>query len=64
MNKPSAPTIADMSMCGYLFYPAHELWFDLAAEYPAISAWLGRIKALPDWAHPHDLMPGHPPADA
>jgi glutathione S-transferase len=60
----STATIVDISMCGYLFYPAHELWFDLAAEYPAISAWLGRIKALPRRAHPHDLMPGHPLADA
>jgi glutathione S-transferase len=55
------PTIADLSMCGYLFYPADELWFDMAADYPAIAAWLARIKALPGWAHPHDLMPGHPP---
>ena len=60
----STATIADISMCGYLFYPAHELWFDPAAEYPAIAAWLDRIRALPRWAHPHDLMPGHPLPDA
>jgi hypothetical protein len=29
-------------------------------EYKNIAAWLGRIKALPGWAHPYDLMPGHP----
>ena len=23
-------------------------------------AWLDRIKALPGWKHPYDLMPGHP----
>jgi glutathione S-transferase len=22
--------------------------------------WLDRIKALPGWKHPYDLMPGHP----
>jgi glutathione S-transferase len=54
------PTIADISMTGYFYYPAEEFGFDLATEYPAIGAWLGRIKALPGWGHPYDLMPGHP----
>ncbi|MBN8956586.1 MAG: glutathione S-transferase C-terminal domain-containing protein [Rhizobiales bacterium] len=55
-----APTIADLSMCGYLYYPAEEFGFDIAAAHPAIGAWLGRIKALPGWKHPYKLMPGHP----
>ena len=25
-----------------------------------IGAWLERIKALPGWKHPYDLMPGYP----
>jgi len=54
------PTIADISMCGYLFYPAEEFGFDIATDHPAIGAWLERIKALPGWKHPYDLMPGHP----
>jgi glutathione S-transferase len=54
------PTIADLSLCGYLFYPAAEFGFDIAAEHPPIGAWLGRIRALPGWAHPYELMPGHP----
>jgi len=54
------PTIADVSMCGYLFYPAEEFGFDIPAEHPPIAAWLDRIKALPGWAHPYELMPGHP----
>jgi glutathione S-transferase len=54
------PTIADLSMCGYLYYPADELGFDIAAEYPVMAAWLDRIKALPNWEHPYKLMPGHP----
>ena len=29
-------------------------------DHPAIGAWLERIKALPGWAHPYDLMPGYP----
>ena len=52
------PTIADISMCGYLFYPPQELGFDIAKDYPAIAQWLGRIRALPNWEHPHKLMPG------
>jgi glutathione S-transferase len=55
------PTIADISMVGYLYYPAEEFGFDIAADYPAIGAWLGRIKALPGWGHPYDLMPGPVP---
>ncbi|MGE0564106.1 MAG: glutathione S-transferase family protein [Pseudolabrys sp.] len=54
------PTIADVSLAGYLFYPADEFGFDIRKEHPAISAWLDRIKTLPGWAHPYDLMPGFP----
>ncbi len=56
----TAPTIADLSLVAYLYYPAEEFGFDIAAEYENIGAWLGRIKALPGWGHPYDLMPGHP----
>ncbi len=54
------PTIADISLVGYLYYPAEEFGFDIAGEHKHIAAWLDRIKALPGWAHPYDLMPGHP----
>ena len=54
------PTIADISLAGYLYYPAEEFGFDIASEHPAIGAWLERIKALPGWGHPYDLMPGYP----
>lgn len=52
------PTIADLSLCGYLYYP-EDLGFEREA-YPRIAAWLGRIAALPRWRLPYDLMPGHP----
>ena len=56
------PTVADISLCGYLFWP-EEIGFNWA-DYPHIDAWLGSIKALPGWVHPYELMPGHPlPAD-
>jgi glutathione S-transferase len=54
------PTIADVSLVGYLYYPAEEFGFDIAKDHPAIGEWLDRVKALPGWKHPYDLMPGHP----
>ncbi len=54
------PTIADFSLCAYLYYPAEEFGFDIASTHGHIKAWLDRIKALPNWGHPYDLMPGHP----
>ena len=56
----SEPTIADLSLVGYLYYPPEEFGFDVAANYKNIAAWLGRIKALPGWTHPYELMPGYP----
>ncbi|HMO06495.1 MAG TPA: glutathione S-transferase [Paracoccaceae bacterium] len=50
-----APSIADLSCCGYLYYP-EPFGFDRAA-WPHIDAWLDRIAALPGWKHPYDLMP-------
>ncbi|WP_298959208.1 glutathione S-transferase [uncultured Roseibium sp.] len=58
----SKPTTADFSLCGYL-YVRHETGIDFA-PYPHVIAWLERIKALPGWKHPYDLMPGHPLPDA
>jgi len=54
------PTIADVSLAGYLYYPTEEFGFDIGKDHPAIAAWRERIKALPGWAHPYDLMPGYP----
>jgi len=54
------PTIADVSLAGYLYYPADEFGFDVAKDHPAIGAWLGCMKGLPGWAHPYELMPGYP----
>jgi glutathione S-transferase len=52
------PTIADISMCGYLYF-TDELGVDLR-RYPAVVRWLEDIKALDGWVHPYELMPGHP----
>jgi len=53
-------TIADISLVAYLYYPPDEFGFDIAREHPAIGAWLDRVRALPGWVHPYELMPGHP----
>lgn len=49
-----ALTIADLSCCGYLYYP-EPFGFD-RKDWPHIDAWLDRIAALPGWKHPYDLM--------
>src|ERR1700690_973562 len=46
------PPIADVSLVAYLYYPAEEFGFDIAATHPAIAEWLDRVKALPGWKHP------------
>ena len=51
-------TIADLSLCGYLFFP-DEIGVDWN-DHPRIRDWLLRIRDEPRWAHPHALMPGHP----
>ena len=52
------PTIADLSLCGYLYWP--EEFGCSWSDYTHIGAWLDRIRALPGWVHPYELMPGHP----
>jgi glutathione S-transferase len=51
-------TIADLSLCGYLFWP-DEVGVDWDA-YSGIKSWLARIQQEPRWVHPYKLMPGHP----
>src|SRR5262245_24206610 len=36
------PTIADISLVAYLYYPAEEFGFDIRADHPSIAAWLDR----------------------
>ena len=55
-------TIADISLCGYLFWP-EEIGVDWE-RYPRLRDWLARIRDEPGWVHPYALMPGHPRADA
>jgi glutathione S-transferase len=52
------PTIADLSLCGYLFFD-DEIGVDWNA-YSHVRDWLARLRALPGWKHPYELMPGHP----
>jgi glutathione S-transferase len=52
------PTIADLSLAGYVYYPKEEHGYDFAADYPNIHGWMERIKAMPGWKAPYELMPG------
>lgn len=51
-------TIADFSLSGYLFYPLEESGYEVAGRYPHIEAWLARLRGLPGWASPYDVLPG------
>ena len=53
-----AITHADMTCCGYLYYP-EPFGFDRTA-WPNIDRWLTNISATPGWKAPYDLMPGSP----
>lgn len=53
-----AITHADMTCCGYLYYP-EPFGFDRSA-WPNIDRWLANISATPGWKAPYDLMPGSP----
>jgi glutathione S-transferase len=54
----SAPTIADFSLSGYLFYPVEESGYEVEQRYPHIAAWLARLRQFPGWASPYDVLPG------
>jgi len=53
-----APTIADFSLSGYLFFPIDESGYDWPSRFPNIAAWTERIKAIQGWASPYDILPG------
>lgn len=50
-----AVSIADLTCCGYLFYP--EPFGFARADWPNVDRWLANVEALPRWAGPYDLMP-------
>lgn len=54
----AAPTNADLTCCGYLYYP-EPFGFDRKA-FPEIDRWLSNIEGLDGWKAPYDLMPGSP----
>lgn len=51
-------TIADISMCGYLFFD-DELGVDWN-QYPNVRDWLGRIRSETGWKQAYEILPGHP----
>ena len=53
-----SPTIADFSLSAYLFYPIEESGFDVATTYPHSASWVERLRQVPGWAPPYEVMPG------
>jgi glutathione S-transferase len=52
------PTIADFSLSGYVFYPVEESGYEVRPRFPSLAAWIERMKAIPGWASPYDVLPG------
>ena len=46
------PSIADFSLCGYLVH-ADEARLTVPER---VTGWLARLKALPAWRHPYDML--------
>lgn len=55
------PTIADLSLAGYMYYPTSETGYDIASTHKNIAAWAQRIAGLPGWKHPYEMLPGGVP---
>ncbi|MBI3374311.1 MAG: glutathione S-transferase N-terminal domain-containing protein [Betaproteobacteria bacterium] len=53
-----APTVADISLCGYLFYPIDESGYEITGRFPHIQSWLERVRNVPGWASPYEILPG------
>jgi glutathione S-transferase len=52
------PTVADFSLAGYVYYPIEKHGYDWAKSHPNIHGWTERMRALPGWKDPYELMPG------
>ena len=51
-------SIADISLSGYLFFPADETGYVLEERFPNLAAWRDRLKSQPGWGDPYDVLPG------
>lgn len=51
------PTIADISLCGYMFYPDEESEYQVERKYKHIARWLRNIQQIPGWLPPYDIFP-------
>jgi glutathione S-transferase len=53
-----ALSIADISLSGYLFFPADESGVVLEERFPHLAAWRERVRAAPGWGDPYGILPG------
>ena len=54
----NAFSIADISLSGYLFFPADESGYVLEERFPNIAAWRDRLRTMPGWGDPYEVLPG------
>ena len=46
------------SLSGYVFYPENESGLDLKSRFRSFAAWVDRLKRVPGWGDPYDVLPG------
>ena len=52
------PTIADISLAGYLFHPIEETGYEIEGRFANIAAWRERVRRIPGWGDPYEVLPG------
>ena len=52
------PTIADISLSGYIFYPSAESGYEIEGRFANIAAWRERLRRIPGWGDPYEVLPG------
>jgi glutathione S-transferase len=52
------PTIADFSICGYLFFPTEESGYEIQGRFDHVYSWLERLRNIDGWVDPYKLLPG------
>jgi glutathione S-transferase len=51
-------SIADVSLSGYMFYPADESGYVLEERFANLAAWRDRLRGAPGWGDPYEVLPG------
>ena len=56
MAVTDAAAVAELTT--QLRYPVEESDYEIEGRYPNLAAWRERMRELPGWGSPYDIMPG------